>query len=94
MFVAGLHSSEGSLQVGILQGSVLRPLLFSIYINDLPLCVSSADVDCDMFADDSSLAAARQSVSGVNTKLQTSLQEVLDWRSSNMMLLRPPPPKS
>ena len=34
------------------RGLFLDPLLFSIYINDLPLNISSTEVDCDMFADD------------------------------------------
>ena len=80
--------------MGVPQRPVLVPLLFYIYISDLPLCVSSADLNCDMFADDSSVTAAGKSVSAVHTKLQTSLQEVSDWCSSNMMLLNPQKTKS
>ena len=89
MFVAGHYSSEVSVHVGVPQGSMLAPLLFSIYINDLPLSISSADADCDMFADDPFLTAAEKSVEAINTKLQKCLQEVSDWCSANMMLLNP-----
>ena len=58
VFVAGHYSPEGSVKVEVPQGSVLGPLLFRIYINDLPLSISSTEVDCDMFADDSSLPAS------------------------------------
>lgn len=94
VFVNGHYSSEGFVQVGVPQGSVLGPLLFSIYINDLPLCISSADVNCDMFADDSSLTAAGENVAAITTKLQPSVQEVSDWCSANAMLLNPRKTKS
>ena len=74
VFVAGHYSSEGSVQVGVLQGSVLGPLLFSIYINDFPLCISSAGVNCDIFADDSAHTAAGKNVAAINITLQTCLQ--------------------
>ena len=67
----------------------MGPLLFSIYINHFSLRISSADVDCDMFADDSSLPAAGKSVAAINNKLKTRLQEVPDWSSADIMLLNP-----
>ena len=57
--------------MGIPQRSLPGPL--SMYTNDLPLCVSSVDVDYDMFADGSSLTASGKSISAINIKLQTSL---------------------
>ena len=46
-------SSSGCMKVGAPQGSILIPLLFSIYINDLPNVISSSDVN--MFADDTEI---------------------------------------
>ena len=53
-------------------------LFSSIYINDLPLSISSTEVDCDMFADDSSLSASGNNIAAINAKLQPSIQEVTD----------------
>ena len=68
--------------------------LFSIYINDLPLSISSTEVDCDMFADDSSLSASGNNIAAINAKLQPSIQEVTEWCSVNAMLLNPEKTKS
>ena len=81
IFVAGHYSPEGSVKVGVPQGSVLRFLLFSIYINDLPLSISYTEADCDLFADDSSLSASGNNIAAINAKLQPSIQEVTEWCS-------------
>ena len=52
------------------------------------------EVDCDMFADDSSLSASGNSIAAINAKLQPSIQEVTEWCSANAMLLKPEKTKS
>ena len=51
--VEGHFSDWASITSGIPQGSVLGPLLFSIFINDLPDCISDCCVK--IFADDTKL---------------------------------------
>ena len=48
----GQHSSWDNVTAGIPQGSILGPLLFLTYVNDLPNNFSSK---CKFFADDTSL---------------------------------------
>jgi ribonuclease P/MRP protein subunit RPP40 len=50
--IDGIKSQATEVKSGIPQGSVLSPLLFVIYINDLPAGISSS---CKLFADDSKI---------------------------------------
>ena len=51
--VSGVLSSPLNLDVGVPQGSILGPLLFSIYINDLSLLLK--DTEVDIYADDTTI---------------------------------------
>ena len=55
VFIRGSYSSEGTVKYGVPQGSVLGPVLFCIYINDLPLHIPSNSADCHMLADNTTL---------------------------------------
>ena len=70
----------------------LRKLLFSL--NDLPLHVTSDAVNCEMFADDTSLNASDKNTATVQNELQKSINEVSDWCDKNAMILHPAKTKS
>ena len=94
VYAHGGFSSTGVLKNGVPQGSVLGPLLFCIFINDLHLDISSPEVDCEMFADDSTLHTAGNDVQEIESRLQKSLTEISTWCKSNSMLIHPQKTKS
>jgi len=51
--IYGNLSDWGTVTIGVPQGSVLGPLLFALYINDLPSIVDFSNMD--LYADDSEL---------------------------------------
>ncbi len=79
------RSSVGKITHGVPQGSILGPLLFIVYLNDLPLNVHETNIL--MYADDTVLYAAGKSVFEVASKLQEDLDRVSIWLKANKLTL-------
>ena len=76
------RSSSSKVSCGVPQGSILGPLLFLIFINDLPDCVSNSTTH--LFADDS-VVYGRISSPDDSIKLQQDLDSLLQWESKWLM---------
>ena len=73
-------SEVSSISCGVLQGSILRPLLFLIYVNDMPMAVK-----CDLFlyADGTCLVFQSKNVKDIEKQLNEDFANICDWFVDN-----------
>ena len=74
---AGAISDKMEVVSGVPQRSVLEPILFLIYVNDLTLTLTSTCAD--IFADDTTTGTSSHSIDTFVETLTTDLQNILSW---------------
>ena len=81
----GYTSKSREITCGVPQSSILGPLLFQIYINDLPSCLKHANPR--MYADDTNPTITGESVSDIEEKLKHDLKNLKLWLLANRLSL-------
>ena len=82
--VNGTKSEFKEITCGVPQGSILGPLLFNLYVNDM---VSSVDCKLLLYADDSCLIVSHKDKYTIERKLTTELQNLSNWLVDNKLSL-------
>ena len=90
MVLNGQLSSWSSIETGVPQGSLLGPLLFLIYINDLSDGLST---NARLFADDVSLFSVVDNINLSVTNLNSDLSKINAWANQWKMTFNPDPNK-
>ncbi len=80
-----IQSTKRYVTCGVPQGSVLGPLLFIIYTNDLPNCLDLSK--CILFADDTTIYRSGSDVNQLKLDIERDLEKLDDWFRANKLSL-------
>ena len=83
-FANKLTSEWRRIKHGVPQGSILGPLLFLIYINDLPRTLDNYAVSV-LFADDTSIIISNTNVHEYKRNLKLAIHETNNWFANNLL---------
>ena len=81
----GFESERGAVECGVPQGSVLGPLFFIIYVNDMVR--AAEDMNLVLFADDTSIFAKGRNYLELFNKVNKGLAELSKWFKCNKLTL-------
>ncbi len=81
-YLKQIRSSEALVSRGVPQGSILGPVLFLLFINDLP---SSTNAKVCLFADDTSLSLSSPTFVELEQNIFMEANKLLQWFDVNML---------
>ena len=84
--INGASSNLLNSTIGVPQGSILGPILFLIYINDLPYCSTLLAI---LFADDTTLLASGDNIEELILHVNMEFKKIVTFFRSNMLSLHP-----
>ena len=82
--INGIKSEEKVITHGVPQGSVIGPILFLLYINDLP---NSTTLFCSLFADDTIFCKTSSDLNVIKKSLDEELEKASVWFRANKLSL-------
>ena len=82
--VNGSKSDSREVEFGVPQGSVLRPILFSLHCNDLPDIIQDKEEVIEMYADDNTTYATGPNPDSVVNTLNGILHKLSKWCLENV----------
>jgi hypothetical protein len=82
--IAGCMSRPQPLDISTIKGSLLRPVLFLVYINDFPNCTS---LDLFLFADDTTALKTGLQLPELINVANLKLKQIVDWFRAIKMAL-------
>ena len=87
--VNGVFSDWLPVYCGVPQGSLLGPLLFNVFINDLNFSVQLSSLR--LYADDTTAYASNTDISALELSLIKDLENLSSWFASNYLSVWPSP---
>jgi hypothetical protein len=80
-----VSSTLKEIKYGVREGSVLGPLLFLMFINDLPRVIQNAEVV--LFADDTSILITENNTLLLKEKIQNVRKQLENWFYVNRLII-------
>ena len=82
--INGVKSSISGNICGVPQGSVLGPLFFLVYLNDIQYCTNAK---LRLYADDTNVFVTDKSPQVVKFKAEKCMQDIAEWLGANKLVL-------
>ena len=83
----GVHSKTRMVEYGVPQGSVLGPLLFILYSNDIPLSLTHSKAI--LFADDTTVFCTGSDLEKMYECINSDMDNLNDWFKANQLSVNP-----